>query len=110
VKDRRNDILKRIAARTVVENRGFDTDCWIWTGPTSGSGRGGGYARMCLNDTTVAVHKVSFTNAYGYIPPGKQIDHRCTNRLCVNPEHLMLVTHKRNQELRAKRAKEKASV
>jgi len=37
---------------------------------------------------------------YGPIPPRKQIDHTCRNRLCVNPSHLEMVTHKQNQKRR----------
>ncbi len=50
-----------------------------------------------------AVHRVMFTNEHGYVPGKKQIDHKCRNRLCVNPDpdHLEMVTHKRNQMRRA---------
>lgn len=51
---------------------------------------------MKLSGQTVAVHRVSFTNANGYIPGKKQIDHVCRNRRCVNPDHLEMVTAKRN--------------
>ena len=52
---------------------------------------------MSLDGATVAVHRVMWTNEHGYIPPKKQIDHRCCNRMCVNPLHLEMVTHKENQ-------------
>ena len=58
---------------------------------------------MCLNGATCAVHKVAWTNYHGYIPPRKQIDHKCNNRLCWREDHLGMVTHKRNQKLRAAR-------
>ena len=74
------------------------TGCWIWTGPTSGTGRGGGYPRMNLDGQTVAVHRVMFTQVHGYVPGRKQIDHKCRNRLCVNPgsKHWEMATHKKN--------------
>lgn len=108
---RREEILSRIHERVEVKDLGFVLDgkpspCHLWTGPDSGTGRGGGYGRMSLNGQTVAVHLVMYTNFYGYIPGKKQIDHRCNNRLCCNPAHLQMVTHKRNQRLRADRAKE----
>lgn len=71
--------------------------CRIWDGPTSGNGRGGDYGRMSLDGGTVAVHIASWTNEHGLIPPRKQLDHLCRRRLCVNDEHLELVTHKQNQ-------------
>lgn len=82
-----------------------DTGCWIWQGPTSGdSGRGCNYPRMKLRGQTVAVHRVMYTNEFGYVPGKKQIDHKCRNRLCVrpHPDHLEMVTHKENQRRRAK--------
>lgn len=113
--DRRKDILKRIQERVEVRDLGFVLDkkpspCHIWTGPDSGVGRGGGYGRMSLNGQTVAVHLVMYTNYFGYIPGKKQIDHLCNNRLCCHPAHLVMVTHLKNQKLRAKRAKETNNV
>lgn len=55
---------------------------------------------MCLDGQTVAVHRVIFTHFFGFIPGKKQIDHKCRNRLCCNPDHLELVTHKENQRRR----------
>ena len=107
---RRDQILDRIEARCRIEDTGFVLDdkpspCHLWTGPDSGTGRGGGYGRMSLDGQTVAVHLVVYTHYYGYIPGKKQIDHKCNNRLCCNPAHLQMVTHLKNQRLRAKRAK-----
>lgn len=108
--ERRQDILDRIAQRVDIRHLGYlinniPSPCHIWTGPTSGEGRGGGYGRMSLNGQTVAVHLVIFTHYYGYIPGKKQVDHLCNNRLCCNPLHLEMVTHKVNQIRRADRAR-----
>lgn len=97
---RRTDIMGRIKAGAEIRDAGHDTPCWLWTGATSGNGRGGGYPRMKLNDHTCAVHKVSFVNVHGYVPGNKQIDHKCRNRLCVNPDHLEMVSHIENQKRR----------
>lgn len=97
---RRIDIYKKVTERVVLRAGSLDTDCWIWTGPHSGEGRGGGYPRMCLDGQTVAVHKVMAVHAFGYIPGRKQVDHICRNRMCVNPNHLEVVTHKQNMKRR----------
>lgn len=109
--DRRLSIIERIYERVLVVDTGFVLDdmpspCHLWQGPTSGEGRGGGYGRMSLNSQTVAVHLVVYTHYFGYIPGKKQVDHKCNQRLCCNPIHLQMVSHLRNQRLRAKRAKE----
>lgn len=98
--DRRAEIHDRIVANIDIVLAGYETPCWLWTKADSGSGRGGGYPRMKLNDRTCAVHKVSFTNAFGYVPGNKQIDHKCRNRRCVNPDHLEMVSHIENQKRR----------
>ncbi|AMD43461.1 hypothetical protein ZC03_084 [Pseudomonas phage ZC03] len=105
---RRAAILEKVYKRVSIEDRGFTINnkpspCHIWTGPTSGNGRGGGYGRMSLEGQTVATHLVVYTHFYGYIPSRKQIDHLCKQRACCNPEHLELVTHLQNQRRKVAR-------
>lgn len=95
---RRGEIQQRVLSRVSICP---ETECWVWQGPTSGNGRGGGYARMSLDGQTVAVHKVMWVNFFGFIPGKKQLDHTCRRRNCVNPNHLELVTHRENQKRRA---------
>lgn len=109
--NRPDRILASILRRIAQAPGPLATPCWLWQGPTSGSGykpheapkkgRGHGYPRMSLDGSTTAVHLVMFTLFHGYIPGRKQVDHLCKNRCCVNPDHLELVTHKQNQKRRA---------
>lgn len=107
--NRRDIILEKVLARiNLAPTQSLLTPCWLWSGPTSGAGykgnkkgRGHGYPRMNLDGQTVAVHKVVWTHFHGFIPGRKQLDHLCKNRLCVNPDHLELVTHNENQRRRA---------
>ena len=113
--NRRDEIIQRIEARCDIVDKGFHINnkaspCHLWTGPTSGTGRGGGYGRISVNGITVATHIVVFTHYHGYIPPSRQVDHLCNQRLCCNPQHLEIVTHLKNQHRRAKRTKEKLPV
>lgn len=73
-----------------VDKRG---DCWVWLGSVHR-----GYGRISWLGQSRYVHRISFELAYGHIPEGMQIDHRCHTRRCVNPEHLRLVTPKQNCE------------
>jgi hypothetical protein len=57
---------------------------------------------MSLDGHTVKVHRVSFMQFNGYLPPKKHVDHLCRNRRCWNPDHLEAVTHKQNQKRRRK--------
>lgn len=106
---RRDSIRQKVLGRVRIDPV---TGCWIWTGPTSGStGRGSNYPRMSLSGQTVAVHIVMYVNEHGYVPGKKQVDHTCRNRLCVNPKHLEMVTHRQNcrrRDMAIKEAKEAA--
>lgn len=111
---RRTDIHDKIMSNVVVQFTGFylqgrPSPCHIWCGSHSGDGRGGGYPRMSLDGQTVAVHIVSFVNKNGFVPGKKQIDHLCNNRMCVNEDHLEMVTHKENQRRRDARNREKTN-
>lgn len=97
--DRRSEVIGKLMGNVQVDAK---TGCWNWMGGTSGSGRGGGYGRICISGHTAATHIVSYTHFYGYIPSKKQIDHLCKNRLCCNPTHLEMVTHKQNQRRKRK--------
>lgn len=73
-----------------------ETDCWEWTA----SRLPAGYGRFSVNRKMTTAHRVSYAAAHGPIPAGMEIDHRCYERSCVNPEHLRAATDKQNQENR----------
>jgi len=74
------------------------TRCWIWTG---GISKRTGYGQLTIgNHRGVFVHRLSYELCVGPIK-GVQIDHRCHNLVCVNPQHLRRVSNKQNQENRA---------
>lgn len=100
---RREAIHAKIYTCVAIVDTGYrDKDgnascCHLWTAGDSGKGRGGGYPRMWLDGQVVAVHIVNWTNEHGYVPGKKELDHRCKQRLCVNDEHLELVSRRVNQ-------------
>lgn len=65
--------------------------CWEWTKNTHK-----GYGRFQLDGKSVQAHRVSWELLVGPIPAGLQIDHRCRNTLCVNPDHLEPDTPREN--------------
>ncbi|MFC8277185.1 HNH endonuclease signature motif containing protein [Streptomyces sp. NPDC057271] len=62
--------------------------CLVWTAQLNHEG----YGRFWLNGKQVQAHRASYELLVGPIPEGKQIDHLCSNRRCINPHHLEPVT------------------
>lgn len=79
-------------------SKSHDQDCWIWTGATGHNG----YGRFGVNGKLHSPHRFSYELSFGSISAKLQIDHKCRNRACVNPDHLQAVTHKQNQENRSR--------
>src|SRR5437773_6397451 len=63
-------------------------ECWQWRGLRSRDGYGvyrfeGKYQRA---------HRIFYKSIVGPLSSKHQIHHRCRNRLCVNPQHMEVVT------------------
>jgi len=65
--------------------------CWVWNGYTKGW-----YANISVDGKSKKAHRVSYEAFVGPIPDGKQIDHLCRNKSCVNPTHLEPVSQREN--------------
>lgn len=87
-----NKILARFNAKWAPEP---NTGCWLWTGFTNPKGYGTfGVARS----TPRLAHRVSWMLYKGDIPDTLQVQHTCNTSSCVNPDHLILGTAKKNAE------------
>lgn len=51
-----------------------------------------GYFRKNEGGRCVMWHRKVYEDTYGPIPEGYEVDHKCRNRHCINPEHLQLLT------------------
>lgn len=76
--------------RYTVDEKG----CWIWSGAVHKTG----YGQIKWNGKSTVAHRVVYTLTKGEIPKGLVIDHLCSVKLCVNPDHLEAVTSKTNTQ------------
>lgn len=85
-------LFDRFTDKICVEPGG----CWRWTAASSGRTETSRYGRFNVAGRTAKAHRLAYEAAVGQIPPGLTIDHLCRNTLCVNPNHLEVVTHREN--------------
>ena len=57
-----------------------------------------GYGRRKVRGHSVYAHRHAYEEAYGPIPKGIIVRHKCNVRACVEPTHLILGTHKQNAQ------------
>lgn len=68
------------------------TGCWKFLGSPTGQG----YGRVRINGREWGLHRLFYTVYKGEIPNDKIVMHTCDNKLCCNPEHLILGTQHDN--------------
>jgi hypothetical protein len=70
-----------------------ENDCWLWTAGLSSTG----YGKFGIRDgQTIGAHIFSYEMVNGHVPDGKQLNHTCDVRPCVNPKHVYPGTSKQN--------------
>jgi hypothetical protein len=67
-------------------------DCWLWTACKNNSG----YGMVRRDRKMVTAHRASYEAFVGPVPEGKDVCHTCNHNTCINPNHLLAMTHKEN--------------
>lgn len=83
--------VSKVKVPALNENEADYSKCWEWQGTTFQ-----GYGIFWLENSNIGAHRVIYEHLYGSIIPGWHIHHKCSNKRCVNPTHLDMVTPKEN--------------
>lgn len=79
-------VAERFEAKFIPEP---NSGCWLWLGALCNDA---GYGAFRMGGRRVTSNRASWMIYRGTIPEGMEIDHRCRNPYCVNPEHLRPLT------------------
>lgn len=81
-----------LPSRIIQKIKVVESGCWEWRGCVQSNG----YGRAWDGVKTTYAHRFVYSLIVGDIPEGLDLDHRCRNRCCVNPNHLEPVTRQIN--------------
>lgn len=87
-------ILTRLFETIKVSNEHFynGSPCWDWQKSLNSDG----YGQMQIDFFRAKAHQWMYSLFVENVPKGKEVDHLCKRRNCVNPAHLEAVTHREN--------------
>jgi hypothetical protein len=84
----RNNLSDILSNYEIVES-----GCWIWLGCTS---KTTGYGLTSYEGKSHSAHVFFYEQHKGPVPKGKEVGHICNVEACVNPSHLIAMTHREN--------------
>jgi hypothetical protein len=97
--------IKKLKRRLLDKSqKDSSTGCRMWQGSVTSSG----YGCLSRHNKTVYAHRIAWEVYNGPVPEDSVVHHTCANRLCINPNHLQIVTQQNNTaEMLGRRTYEK---
>jgi hypothetical protein len=77
---------KRNSLESIQSNFIEKDGCHIWQGGLCDSG----FPQSSYQNESIRVHRFLYTLKNGDLPKKAVLKHTCKNKLCVNPDHLMI--------------------
>ncbi len=99
---RKGNRYRNVEERLLVRSAVLADGCWLWLGKPEKNGyckvgiyEGGGRANEKVRQHWV--HRLAYQTFTGPIPVGHDVDHKCRQPLCINPNHLQAVPASKNR-------------
>lgn len=89
------DLRARMLANVTV----VETGCMEWLGTVNNLGYGMVSFQKApgkANRTSTTAHRKFYELTHGELPAGVQVNHKCDNRRCINPDHMFIGTQTDN--------------
>lgn len=94
--------IDTLAGRALLETEPGAGLCWLWTGPTTGTG----YGRFKMLGRMYSPHRVMLEwKLQRWLARDEDCCHTCDVRLCANPEHLFAGSRSDNMRDAAKKGR-----
>lgn len=102
---KKRTLIDRIFNRTTIsltpEGLNDKQQCWIWQGATLNSGYG--MVRISTTEGMELVHRTVYKHFNNNpITSSDEVQHICGNKLCLNPDHLILGNTKTRLQVKPK--------
>lgn len=73
-----------------------ESGCIEWTGTLTARGYGLCGLRYMEQYRQKFMHRINYELKYGPIPDGAVAHHKCSNKRCINPEHIQIIDNTSN--------------
>jgi hypothetical protein len=93
------DLHERLMANSTTHEDQNENGCWTWVAGTKGRNKPYGKLNVYRGGkvVTVAAHRESAALFMGVVlAPSDTVDHLCENPMCINPDHMEIVSNAEN--------------